>query len=91
MPQVKTFHARVGVRGRDGLVKVISADLPDFVSSDEILGDLGSHFGVGTAGELVAVLCDRVRCQRLPVDYAGLSVSDGVGFRGDVVDWSERV
>ncbi len=91
MPQVKTFHARVGVRGRDGLVKVICADLPDFSTPDEILGVLGQHFGVATAGELVAALCDRVRSQRLPVDIGGLSVSDGVGFRGDVVNWFERV
>ena len=91
MPQVKVFHARVGVRGRDGLVKVICANLPDFSTPGEILGDLGRFFGASTAGEVVAALCDRVRSQRLPVDFGGLSVSDGVGFRGEVVDWSERV
>jgi len=91
MPQVKTFHARVGVRGRDGLIKVICANLPDYSSPGEILEELGAYLGASTAGEIVGALCDRVRSQRLPSDLSDLSVSDGVGFRGEVVDWSYQV
>jgi hypothetical protein len=52
---------------------------------------LGKYLGASTAGEVVGALCDRVRSQRLPSDLSDLTVSDGVGFRGEVVDWSFQV
>jgi hypothetical protein len=71
LPQVLAYHPLVGVRGLDDKVRVIRADLPDFVSHDELLGVLGRVLGVGTAGEVVEGICAK-RGDFGSVGYSGV-------------------
>lgn len=91
MPVVKTFHAKVGVRGNDGQVKVLRVDLPDFAPAEEVLELIGKVLGLNTAGEIVEQLSDNYYNDALDDAALKVCVEPSAGFRGQVVDWHYRV
>lgn len=91
MPVVKTFHAKVGVRGNDGQVKVIRVDLPDYAPVEEVLEMIGRALGSKTAGEIVAQLSNNYYSDALDEAFLGVKIEPATGFKGQVVDWDYAV
>ena len=87
MPVVKTFHAKVGVRGNDGQVKVIRVDLPDYAPAEEVLELIGRVLGSRTAGDIVKQLSDNYYSDALDDAALRVRLEAATGFKGAVVDW----
>ncbi len=56
MARIVAYHPRIGVRGADGTVYVLTANLKSWASAEEVLELLGRAAYVRTAGELVEVV-----------------------------------
>lgn len=91
MPVVKTFHAKVGVRGIDGQIQVLRVDLPDYASVPEVLDLIGKTLGSNTTGEIIDQLSDNYYSDALDDVALKVSIESAIGFRGPVVDWDYRV
>lgn len=83
-PQVRAYHAKVGVIGENGEVSVISTDLPDFAVTDEVLSRIGIMCDANTAGEAVEAIRNG--------SSVGCSiVDDAVIDEVPVVRWDHRI
>lgn len=95
LPQVRAYHPRIGVKGKDGQVSVIRADLSDFASDDEVLEMMGQALQVETAGEVVEAIAGGERkhclgsvgCLNCSVEHVALAVGEGV----PTVNWDHKV
>lgn len=91
MPKIKAFHAKVGVRGNDGNVKVLKVDLPDYATVHEVLTIVGEALGSKTAGEIIKQLSEQIYSYTLDDATLGVSVEPATGFKGTVVDWDYQI
>lgn len=91
LPQVKAYHPRIGVRGKDGCVMVIRANLPDFALVDEILSDMGKNFNARTAGEVVEAIQNKRFVQSCVIDCSIENTAQSVDEDLPVVDWDHAV
>lgn len=98
IPRVLAYHPRIGVRGKDGEIIVIQADLPDFAFQDEVLGMMGQVLHVETAGEVVEAIASGViakaclghaGCLNCSVEHSVQSSEDLDSLQ--VVDWDHRI
>jgi len=94
-PQVCSYHPRIGVKGKDGHVSVIRADLPDWASDEEVLEAMGQALNVETAGEVVEAIAGGKRkhclgkagCMNCSVEHAAQSAIPN----WPVIDWDHKV
>lgn len=55
-PQVMMYHPRIGIISPNGKMYMIQADLPDFMSDDEVLSTISKNLKARTAGDIVKAL-----------------------------------
>lgn len=95
LPQVRSYHSRIGVKGKDGQVSVILADLSDWASDEDVLEAMGQALDVKTAGEVVEAIAGGKRkpclckagCMNCSVEHAAQAAIPNL----PVIDWDHKV